>query len=262
MLPASDEHRAAITIAAKIAALNAEFEIHGALAASPAPVGIPARVGHLRKGIELALRSIVLTWGGLMAKPMKLWEAFDSIAEDLDQGLVDWMFDIRRPNLPDRIDDVLPLAVQRLRQLLALADGPPPASWTDVPRLRALEWNDLPSEARAFLVAAKKAAEEFVPGLEVWLFGSRATGTAAPASDYDVMLVLPDSTPESLRGIAMGQVWSAARTAGVTVDHQFALASKWTSPSSLEEGDDHLLFYEVRACGVRVPGASASRTPV
>jgi predicted nucleotidyltransferase len=32
---------------------------------------------------------------------------------------------------------------------------------------------------------------------EIWLFGSRAEGRARPDSDYDLLAVLPDDTPES-----------------------------------------------------------------
>ncbi len=32
---------------------------------------------------------------------------------------------------------------------------------------------------------------------EIWLFGSRAEGRARPDSDYDLLAVLPDNTPES-----------------------------------------------------------------
>ncbi len=32
---------------------------------------------------------------------------------------------------------------------------------------------------------------------EVWLFGSRAEGRARPDSDYDLLAVLPDGTPEA-----------------------------------------------------------------
>lgn len=33
--------------------------------------------------------------------------------------------------------------------------------------------------------------------LEVWLFGSRAEQRARPTSDYDLLVVMPDGTPES-----------------------------------------------------------------
>jgi predicted nucleotidyltransferase len=32
--------------------------------------------------------------------------------------------------------------------------------------------------------------------LEVWLFGSRAENRARPTSDYDLIVVMPDGTPE------------------------------------------------------------------
>jgi len=32
--------------------------------------------------------------------------------------------------------------------------------------------------------------------LEVWLFGSRAEGRARPTSDYDLLVVMPNGTPE------------------------------------------------------------------
>jgi predicted nucleotidyltransferase len=32
--------------------------------------------------------------------------------------------------------------------------------------------------------------------LEVWLFGSRAENRARPTSDYDLLVVMPDGTPE------------------------------------------------------------------
>jgi len=37
---------------------------------------------------------------------------------------------------------------------------------------------------------------EVMNPLEVWLFGSRAENRARPTSDYDLLVVMPDSTPE------------------------------------------------------------------
>ena len=37
---------------------------------------------------------------------------------------------------------------------------------------------------------------EVMDPLEVWLFGSRAEGRARPTSDYDLLVVMPDGTPE------------------------------------------------------------------
>ena len=38
---------------------------------------------------------------------------------------------------------------------------------------------------------------EVMNPLEVWLFGSRAENRARPTSDYDLLVVMPDGTPES-----------------------------------------------------------------
>jgi predicted nucleotidyltransferase len=37
---------------------------------------------------------------------------------------------------------------------------------------------------------------EVMHPLQVWLFGSRAEGRARPTSGYDLLVVMPDGTPE------------------------------------------------------------------
>jgi predicted nucleotidyltransferase len=37
---------------------------------------------------------------------------------------------------------------------------------------------------------------EVMHPLQVWLFGSRAEGRARSTSDYDLLVVMPDGTPE------------------------------------------------------------------
>jgi predicted nucleotidyltransferase len=39
--------------------------------------------------------------------------------------------------------------------------------------------------------------ERYQP-LQIWLFGSRARGSATPHSDWDLFVVLPDDAPEEL----------------------------------------------------------------
>ena len=41
--------------------------------------------------------------------------------------------------------------------------------------------------------------------------GWRPTGTNRDDSDFDLLLILPDTVPESLTGQATGQVWQTAR---------------------------------------------------
>jgi predicted nucleotidyltransferase len=53
--------------------------------------------------------------------------------------------------------------------------------------------------------------------LEVWLFGSRAENRARPTSDYDLLVVMPDGTPEAeldpVRAWRLG--WEARVTADI-----------------------------------------------
>lgn len=59
------------------------------------------------------------------------------------------------------------------------------------------------------------ARERFQPE-EVWLFGSRARGTAQPDSDWDIMLILPDAAPDAhLHPTAL---WDLGRSADLIAD--------------------------------------------
>jgi predicted nucleotidyltransferase len=51
---------------------------------------------------------------------------------------------------------------------------------------------------------------------EIWLFGSRAEGRARPDSDYDLLAVLPDNTPES--ALDLIKAWELTCGLGVPAD--------------------------------------------
>jgi predicted nucleotidyltransferase len=51
---------------------------------------------------------------------------------------------------------------------------------------------------------------------EIWLFGSRAEDHARPNSDFDLLAVLPDGTPEE--ELDPVKAWSIVRGMGVPVD--------------------------------------------
>ena len=79
--------------------------------------------------------------------------------------------------------------------------------------------------------------------------GWRPTGTNRDDSDFDLLLILPDTVPENLAGQAMGQVWQTAQTRGHVVDHQKIAAATWTEPDVVKAP----LVNEVKRFGVRVP---------
>jgi predicted nucleotidyltransferase len=110
---------------------------------------------------------------------------------------------------------------------------------------------------------ALRSAAAVVADAEFWLFGSRATGTAAETSDYDLALVVPDDLPLPLRGMAMGEVWSAVRRHGARADHQLVLAPSFMNPTD----KDRALVSKIKSYGFRVPvsvdpGPSAQAVPV
>lgn len=52
--------------------------------------------------------------------------------------------------------------------------------------------------------------------VEVWLFGSRAEQRARETSDYDLLVVMPDGTPE--RDLDPVRAWRLGWDVGVTAD--------------------------------------------
>lgn len=51
---------------------------------------------------------------------------------------------------------------------------------------------------------------------EIWLFGSRAEGRARPDSDYDLLVVLPDGTPEEQLDVVAA--WTLVRGLDIPAD--------------------------------------------
>jgi predicted nucleotidyltransferase len=51
---------------------------------------------------------------------------------------------------------------------------------------------------------------------EVWLFGSRAEGRARPDSDYELLVVMPDGTPEAQ--LDMVSAWNLVQGLDIPAD--------------------------------------------
>jgi len=51
---------------------------------------------------------------------------------------------------------------------------------------------------------------------QIWLFGSRARGDAQPSSDWDLLVVLPDETPDAELDPLVG--WNLQKGSGVRAD--------------------------------------------
>jgi predicted nucleotidyltransferase len=67
----------------------------------------------------------------------------------------------------------------------------------------------IPSADSPVLKEIVRRAVEVAHPLKIYLFGSVARGEAGPDSDYDLMLVVPDDTPEERR--RGGYIYQALR---------------------------------------------------
>jgi uncharacterized protein len=72
-----------------------------------------------------------------------------------------------------------------------------------------------PLDLRPLRVLLTRIEETYHP-LQVWLFGSRARGDAHPHSDWDLLVVVPDDTPEELLHPVLA--WRLQRGSGVYAD--------------------------------------------
>jgi predicted nucleotidyltransferase len=70
-------------------------------------------------------------------------------------------------------------------------------------------------DARALDALLQRVVARFAPE-EVWLFGSRAEGRARPDSDYDLLVVVSDATPEE--DLDVVAAWTAVRGLDIPAD--------------------------------------------
>ena len=80
--------------------------------------------------------------------------------------------------------------------------------------------------------------------LQIWLFGSRARGHAVPLSDWDLLVVVPDSTPDRDRDY--DAVWEARRGSGIPVDLVVFTKAEFVEDQNVT----NTLPYEVTVAGV------------
>jgi uncharacterized protein len=73
----------------------------------------------------------------------------------------------------------------------------------------------LPIDLGPLQTLLARVQETFHP-LQVWLFGSRARGDARPGSDWDLLVVVPDSTKEDDLNPAVS--WRLQKDSGVFAD--------------------------------------------
>jgi predicted nucleotidyltransferase len=96
-----------------------------------------------------------------------------------------------------------------------------------------------PSADDPMLAEVVRRLQELYHPERIYLFGSTARGESGPDSDYDLMVVVPDSTPVSLRdsGRAYKAIWRLGLATDVLVwthsDFEERLPLKASLPSTI-----------------------------
>jgi hypothetical protein len=214
----------------------------------------PTRAKSLARAAEFAARAVMTAWSAPIANPERLWAVLeDPIGSQLSSEMSLWLAEVRR-ELPSQSTLLLPGASPVIEAVLALRTEPPPAGW-EPPRHERVGWAGLSDAERTVASEALAGATAWVPGCELWLFGSRAVGEARPESDFDFLLVVPDDVPdtfESVLPIAMGALWEVGQRQAVVINHQRMSVSSFENP----DATDAPLVAEVRAKGFQVPPPS------
>jgi predicted nucleotidyltransferase len=96
-----------------------------------------------------------------------------------------------------------------------------------------------PSATDPVLEEVVRRLQELYHSEQIYLFGSTARGDSGPDGDYDLMVVVPDSTPLSLRdsGRAYKAIWRLGVAADILVwarsDFEERLPLKASLPSTI-----------------------------
>ena len=96
-----------------------------------------------------------------------------------------------------------------------------------------------PPAADPVLAEVVRRLQELYHPEQIYLFGSTARGESGPDSDYDLMVVVPDSTPVALRdsGRAYKAIWRLGVATDVLVwtrsDFEERLPLKASLPSTI-----------------------------
>ena len=97
-----------------------------------------------------------------------------------------------------------------------------------------METQPISIEDHALAEIVHRLVEVFHPE-RIYLFGSRARGEAGPDSDYDIMVVVPDSVPPECKSsrLAYEALWGTGAAADVLVWTREAFESRLHLQASL-----------------------------
>lgn len=206
--------------------------------------------------LEHAACAVFMAWGEPHAPEKKMHPSFDDrLAPVLSQGVVQFVQLVWEREGQGRpgahVQQLLTACRRAIDYFTGLATNPPPAGWEPLPIPEPVGWDGLCDEEREFLLEAQAAAAQLIPGVRLVLFGSRATGTARPDSDYDFLFIFPDRTEDWLRGQSRGSASSLAMGLGIKLSIESASAEEWLNPPEVSRP----LIERVKATGIEIPSS-------
>jgi hypothetical protein len=211
--------------------------------------------GHLlARALEHATCAVFMAWGEPRAPEKKLHRSFsERLASHVDPSLallVQLIWECEGHGRPDTdVRQLLAACHGAIDHFAGLAEGSPPVSWEPLPAPKPIRWDDLPDDVRQFLEDALPAAAEWVPGIRLIFFGSRAAGTARPDSDYDLFFIFPNQTADWQRGQSIGPVSRLASNRDIKLSVESATEDEWLDPPEVSQP----LIERVKATGIEVP---------
>ena len=216
----------------------------------------------LARALEHATCAVFMAWGEPHAPEKKMHPFFDErLAPYLNQTvvqLVQLVWEREGQGPPDAdVRQLLSACRGAIDYFAGLATEPPSAGWEPLPIPEPIGWDGLPEEEREFVQEAQAAAAGPAPGVQLVLFGSRATGTGRPDSDYDLLFIFPNETADWQRGQSRGSVSSLAISRGIKLSIESASAEEWLNPPEVSRP----LIERVKATGIEVPSSPPEATP-
>ena len=216
--------------------------------------GWPLCSSALARGLEHAVCAVVTAWDEPYKPGWKIHRHFDErLVPFIDSSaalFVTALWSLEGSSWSDYPDQIMGACRQVIGGFEQLAVNPPPAGWRPRPIPEPVTWDALADDERLFLQAAVRAAREACPGVRLLLFGSRAAGTAQPASGYDLLFIVPTAFPDGDYGQSAGNVVSLAMRHGIAIDAERINESQWSEPPRSRRP----LIDRIKACHVKVPG--------
>ena len=88
----------------------------------------------------------------------------------------------------------------------------------------------LAGEARALAEQMRSAVLEVEPGAQVILYGSRARGDAAPDSDWDLLILLPDQVDQEREDALVRRLFELELDLDVVISAIVYSQEVWATP--------------------------------